>query len=83
MPRSIWISEALAGGWEADDPVWAGDVDRMFVSLVAGLSGADEMLAAPAEGWAELGDRLRRIGIGAGDRRRSGAGARLADRDGL
>ena len=26
---------ALAGGWEADDPVWAGDVDRMFVSLVA------------------------------------------------
>lgn len=48
---------ALAGGWEADDPVWAGDVDRMFVSLVApGYSGADAMLAAPAEGWAELSD---------------------------
>ena len=46
---------ALAGGWDADDPVWAGDVDRMFVSLVApDYSGADEMLAAPAEGWAEL-----------------------------
>jgi len=45
----------LAGGWEADDPVWAGDIDRMFVSLVApGYSGADEMLAGPAEGWAEL-----------------------------
>ena len=37
------------------DPVWAGDVDRMFVSLVApGHSGADAALAAPAEGWAEL-----------------------------
>ncbi len=48
---------ALAGGWEADDPLWAGDVDRMFVSLVApDYSGADEMLAAPAQGWAELGD---------------------------
>ena len=48
---------ALAGGWAADDPVWAGDIDRMFVSLVApGYSGADEMLAAPAEGWAELAD---------------------------
>ncbi|MBN8809799.1 MULTISPECIES: DUF2460 domain-containing protein [unclassified Sphingomonas] len=37
------------------DPVWAGDVDRMFVSLVApGHSGADADLAAPAEGWVEL-----------------------------
>jgi uncharacterized protein (TIGR02217 family) len=45
----------LAGGWEADDPVWAGDVDRMFVSMVApGYSGEDVPLAAPAEGWAEL-----------------------------
>lgn len=26
---------ALAGGWTADDPVWAADVDRMFVSLAA------------------------------------------------
>jgi uncharacterized protein (TIGR02217 family) len=48
----------VAGGFlhpgEAD-PVWAGDVDRMFVSLVApGHTGADAALAAPAEGWAEL-----------------------------
>ena len=35
--------------------VWAGDIDRMFVSLVpAGYTGADAALAAPAEGWAEL-----------------------------
>jgi uncharacterized protein (TIGR02217 family) len=47
--------DALAGGWAKEDPVWAGDVDRMFVSLVAaGYSGADAPLAAPAEGWAEL-----------------------------
>jgi uncharacterized protein (TIGR02217 family) len=46
---------ALAGGWEGEDPVWAGDVDRMFVSLVApGYDGTDAPLAAPAEGWAEL-----------------------------
>lgn len=37
------------------DPVWAGDVDRMFVSLVApGYDGADADLPAPAEGWIEL-----------------------------
>lgn len=37
------------------DPVWAGDVDRMFVSLVPqGYTGADAGLAGPAEGWAEL-----------------------------
>jgi uncharacterized protein (TIGR02217 family) len=46
---------ALAGGWEADDPVWAGDVDRMFVSLVApDYDSTDAALAEPAEGWAEL-----------------------------
>jgi len=49
---------ALAGGFllpgEAD-PVWAGDIDRMFVSLVApGYTGAAGDLAAPVEGWAEL-----------------------------
>ncbi|HEX8584141.1 MAG TPA: DUF2460 domain-containing protein [Allosphingosinicella sp.] len=45
----------LAGGWEGDDPVWAGDVDRMFVSLVApGFTGEAVALAAPAEGWAEM-----------------------------
>src|SRR3712207_3841962 len=48
---------AIAGGWEADDPVWAGDIDRMFISLVApGYTGADAMLPAPAEGWAELSE---------------------------
>src|SRR5436190_17063817 len=46
---------ALAGGWEGDDPVWAGDVDRIFVSLAApGYDGTDSPLDAPAEGWAEL-----------------------------
>jgi hypothetical protein len=24
----------LAGGWAGEDPVWAGDVDRMFLSMV-------------------------------------------------
>jgi uncharacterized protein (TIGR02217 family) len=37
------------------DPVWAGDVDRMFVSLVApGFTDADADLDTPAEGWVEL-----------------------------
>ncbi|MDP5280005.1 DUF2460 domain-containing protein [Sphingomonas sp. DG1-23] len=37
------------------DPVFAGDVDRMFVSLVAkGYSGEDAALAVPAEAWVEL-----------------------------
>jgi uncharacterized protein (TIGR02217 family) len=46
---------ALGGGWGKEDPVWAGDVDRMFVSLVApGYTQADSPLAAPQEGWAEL-----------------------------
>ncbi len=48
----------LQGGYDLPgeaDPVWAGDVDRMFVSLVApGYSGVDADLAAPAEGWVEL-----------------------------
>jgi uncharacterized protein (TIGR02217 family) len=48
---------ALAGGWDADDPVWAGDIDRMFVSLVApGYHGEAGALPAPAEGWAELSE---------------------------
>ncbi|HEX8191461.1 MAG TPA: DUF2460 domain-containing protein [Allosphingosinicella sp.] len=45
----------LASGWAGDDAVWTGDVDRMFVSLAPpGYSGTPAMLAAPAEGWAEL-----------------------------
>lgn len=48
---------ALAGGWEADDPVHAGDVDRMFVSLVPpGYDQTPTPFAAPAEGWVELSD---------------------------
>jgi uncharacterized protein (TIGR02217 family) len=46
---------AMAGGWEGEDPVWAGDVDRMFVSMVApGYLDEDAPLATPAEGWAEM-----------------------------
>lgn len=37
------------------DPVWAGDIDRMFVSLVPqGYTEADAALAVPVEGWVEL-----------------------------
>ncbi len=37
------------------DPVWAGDVDRMFVSLVPpGFDASATPLAAPAEGWVAL-----------------------------
>lgn len=51
---------ALQGGFllpgEAD-PVWAGDVDRMFISLVPPThDGAAGALTVPAEGWAELSD---------------------------
>jgi uncharacterized protein (TIGR02217 family) len=46
---------SLAGGWAGEDPVWAGDVDRMFISMVApGYAHEGAPLAAPAEGWAEL-----------------------------
>lgn len=49
---------ALTGGFRLPDdadPVWAGDVDRMFVSLVApGYTGGDAVLAAAAEGWVEM-----------------------------
>lgn len=37
------------------EAVWAGDVDRMFISLVPpGYDEAGGELAIPAEGWAEL-----------------------------
>lgn len=49
---------ALDGGFllpgEAD-PVWAGDVDRLFVSLTApDYTGSAGDLDAPVEGWVEL-----------------------------
>ncbi|MGE7206453.1 non-contractile tail sheath protein, partial [Sphingomonas sp. NPDC019816] len=50
----------LAGGFalpEDRDPVWAGDVDRMFVSLVAPDYDAQAgFLGRPQEGWVELTD---------------------------
>jgi uncharacterized protein (TIGR02217 family) len=53
---SLDFSE-LAGGWDGQDPVFAGDVDRMFVSLVApGYTRADAPLAAAAEGWVQLSE---------------------------
>ncbi|HEY0625480.1 MAG TPA: DUF2460 domain-containing protein [Allosphingosinicella sp.] len=46
---------SLRGGWDQDDPVFAGDVDRMFISLVPpGFTREDAPLGAPREGWAEL-----------------------------
>jgi len=51
----------LAGGWDITaegepDPVWPGDIDRMFISLVApDYDGASEdPLPAPVNGWAEV-----------------------------
>lgn len=49
---------SLQAGFELPgEPVWTGDVDRMFVSLVPpdyDAAGGD--LAATVEGWAELSD---------------------------
>ncbi|MDK2760039.1 MAG: DUF2460 domain-containing protein [Sphingopyxis sp.] len=52
--------DALDGGFllpgEADR-VWAGDVDRMFISLVPPTyDGGAGGLAAPVEGWAEMSE---------------------------
>lgn len=39
------------------DPVWAGDVDRMFVSLVPpGYTGVNTALPTPVEAWITLSD---------------------------
>jgi uncharacterized protein (TIGR02217 family) len=49
---------SIEGGFllpDESDPVWAGDVDRMFISLVPpGYTRAEMPLATPAEGWVEL-----------------------------
>lgn len=49
---------ALTGGYdlpEEGDSVWAGDVDRMFISLVPpGYDEGDTPFAAAVEGWVEL-----------------------------
>ena len=80
-PRGRGVSARFRRRWpaagQADDPVWAGDVDRMFVSLVApGYTrrGRAAGGAGGGLGGAER-DRLRRLRIGAGDRRRAGARA--------
>lgn len=47
------------------DPVWAGDIDRLFVSLVApGYDRSAAALDVPAEGWVELSE-IRVDGAGA------------------
>lgn len=60
--------DALEGGFmlpDEADPVFAGDVDRMFISLVAAdFDGAAGLRAEPAQGWAEL-SQIRCTGSGA------------------
>ena len=60
-PEDAFVSLDFAsvdGGFllpDEADPVWAGDVDRMFVSLVPpDYDGSDVALATPVEGWVEL-----------------------------
>jgi uncharacterized protein (TIGR02217 family) len=59
LPQDALVSidfASLAGGWAREDPVWAGDVDRMFVSMTAPAYSqwSEAPLAAPVQGWAEL-----------------------------
>lgn len=58
----------LSGGFllpDEADPVFAGDIDRMFISLVPeGYSTTGSDFPAAVEGWAELSD-LRCDGAGA------------------
>lgn len=50
----------MVGGYELpedSDPVWAGDVDRMFISLVPpDYDAGDTPFAQAVEGWAELSE---------------------------
>ena len=50
----------LLGGFllpQESDPVFAGDIDRMFISLVPpSYTGQSVSLSAPAEGWVELSE---------------------------
>ena len=49
---------SLTGGYSLPgdaDPVWAGDIDRMFLSLVPpGYDEGDTPFAAAVEGWVEM-----------------------------
>lgn len=52
---------SLVGGFhlpDDSDPVWPGDIDRMFISLVApGFElGLDEPLDSTVDGWVELSE---------------------------
>ena len=47
--------------------MWAGDIDRMFVSLVPpGYDGSDTPLPAAVEGWVELTGMPARFVVAAG-----------------
>ncbi len=50
--------DAMAGGFAHPtdlDPVWAGDIDRMFISLIPnGYTNSDVPLSAPIEAWVTL-----------------------------
>jgi uncharacterized protein (TIGR02217 family) len=50
----------LSGGFllpQESDPVFAGDIDRMFISLVPpSYTGQPSSLSAPAQGWVELSE---------------------------
>ncbi len=67
---------AMDGGFALPtdaDPVWAGDIDRLFLSLVPpGYTGVAGELAAPAEAQVELSGMVS-----------DGAGSTLAIGDGL
>jgi uncharacterized protein (TIGR02217 family) len=56
--RIVLDFDAIQGGFNLAndaDPVWAGDIDRMFISLVPlGYTGTDASLAVPVEAWATL-----------------------------
>lgn len=52
--------DTLAGGFlhpSEADPVWAGDIDRLFISLIPpGYDGGSAPFASGQEGWVELTD---------------------------
>ncbi|ODP37035.1 DUF2460 domain-containing protein [Sphingomonas turrisvirgatae] len=51
---------SVVGGFmlpDEADPLWAGDIDRMFVSLVpAGFTAVDAALDPPVDAWVELSE---------------------------
>lgn len=52
--------DALAGGFllpQEADPVWAGNIDRMFISIAPeSYDTGSGVLSAPAEGWVEMSE---------------------------